>query len=90
VVETKVEQLAETVMKEMKSGQGERVSSQGYFAAIDRALAAYVDMILEVQGRVDPRLGWFERKMAGPFAGWQSLTPLRAEKAAPRPRKAAK
>src|SRR5262245_60576316 len=33
--DTKVEQLAETVMKEMRTAQNERINSSGYFAAID-------------------------------------------------------
>jgi hypothetical protein len=87
--ETRFEQLGETFLKEMKTAQLERVNSHGYFAAIDRAMAAYVDMIVEAQSRIDPRVNWFERKCAGPFAGWQSLTPLFAERTPPRPRKAA-
>ena len=87
--ETRLEQLGETFLKEMKTAQLERVNSPGYFAAIDRAQAAYVDMILETQSRIEPRVSWFERKCAGPFAGWQSLTPLTADRTPPRPRKAA-
>ncbi len=85
--ETRFEQLGETFLKELQAAQLERINSKGYFAALDRALAAYVDMILEAQMRVQPHLGWLERKLAGPFAGWQSLTPLSAERTPPRSRR---
>lgn len=84
---TDVEERGEVFLKDIQAAQLERVNSPGYWAAIDRALLAFVDLVVEVQARVDPRLGWFERRMAGPFGGWQSLTPLLAQRSIPRPRR---
>jgi hypothetical protein len=85
--ETRLEQLGETFLKELHTAQVERVNSAGHGAAVDRALTAYVEMILEAQSRIQPHLNWFERRIAGPFAGWQSLSPLTAERAQPRVRR---
>jgi hypothetical protein len=85
--ETKVEQLGESAFVAMSAAAHEPVNSPAYFAAIDKGLTASVDLVLEVQSLTDPRLGWFERKVAGPFGGWQSVSPLFMPRVTPRSRK---
>lgn len=88
--QTPVETHGEAVLEAAHAAQREPINSPGYRAAVDRAAAAAVELVLATQAGVDPRLGWFERKLAGPFAGWQSLAPLHAPRGTPPTRAPAK
>jgi hypothetical protein len=65
----------ETMLREYKTAQFAPVNAPPYVNAIHAALAAYDKMILEVQDRVQSKLGPVERTLAGQWLSWQSLTP---------------
>ncbi|MCA0423456.1 MAG: hypothetical protein LCH61_09050 [Proteobacteria bacterium] len=67
--------IFEAMLVAFKAAQFEPIHSPAYWAAIDRALDLYADLIFAVQGRVQAATSPLERRISGRFLSPQTLAP---------------
>ncbi|GEM_PF-1004909 len=72
----KVHRLSEETLKNFKAAQFATVNSTEYWQAIHRALDHYDELVFEVQAQIHASLNPFERRLAGPWGGFQSVGPF--------------
>ena len=67
--------LFETMLVEFKAAQFETVNSPGYWAHVDKALAAYGGLVSTVQARIGRDASPLEQRIAGRFLSLRTLAP---------------
>jgi hypothetical protein len=68
-------QCFEVMVISYKQAQLERVNSQAYWNAVDKATASYTTLILQVQDRIWKKTSAWERRIVGRFNAIQTFAP---------------